>query len=294
MHTELEVVSSAHSGSRDEHCEAEPGRKARRSFPFAKAFRDLWEGWRHYRELWLAIGWYDIRKRYRRSLLGPFWITVSLGVFIAGLSFIYTPLLGGGNSEGYLQYVAFGFIVWQFISLLVIEACNVFIVNGPIIEQLTAPLSIYIYEFIWKNLIILVHNILLYVLIVLIFGPLPTWATLLFIPAIILVCINGVSIGMLLGTLCTRFRDIPPIVGTIVQMMFLLTPIFWRAEQMPGRQLLVVLNPFYYFIELLRQPLLGNAPSLHTWMVALGITLIGLCVAIPFFSRFHDRIAYWV
>ena len=125
--------------------------------PFARGLRDLWQGWRDYRELWISTGWYDIRKRYRRSLLGPFWITISLGAFIAGLSFIYMPLVGG-NAENYLPYLAFGFVAWQLISNLVIEGCNVFIANGPIIQQLRAPLSIYIYQMVWRHLIILAHN----------------------------------------------------------------------------------------------------------------------------------------
>ena len=269
------------------------GRNAARSLPFAKAFQDLWHGWRYHRELWLAIGWYDIRKRYRRSVLGPFWITISLGTLIAALGFLYAPLMGG-NIDHYLPYVAFGFIGWQFISQLVIDSCNVFIANGPIIQQLKAPFSVYIYEMIWKNLLILAHNLLIYVFIVLIFDLWPSWATLLVVPGIALVCINGVSVGMLLGTLCARFRDIPPIVATIIQMTFLLTPILWQPEQLPGREVLVVFNPFYYFVEIIREPLLGSAPSPGVWTVALVITLAGLSVAVPLFSRFHERIAYWV
>jgi ABC-2 type transport system permease protein len=115
------------------------------AFPGVRGLRDLWHGWRDYRELWLTVGLYDIRKRYRRTLLGPFWITISLGAFILGLSFIYSPLVGG-EAGSFLPFVAFGFIAWQFISQLVLDGCTVFIANGPIIEQLQAPLSIYIYQ----------------------------------------------------------------------------------------------------------------------------------------------------
>jgi ABC-2 type transport system permease protein len=261
--------------------------------PFARGLRDLWQGWRDYRELWLTTGWYNIRKRYRRSLLRPFWITISLGTFIAGLTFIYMPLVGS-NAENYLPYLAFGFIAWQMISNLVIEGCNVFIANGPIIQQLRAPLSIYLYQMVWRHLIILVHNLLIYVAVVVFTGLWPNWYTLLVIPGLILICVNGISLGMLLGTLCARFRDIPPIVATITQMMFLLTPILWHADQIPGRRMLVVFNPFYYLVEVIRQPLLGHPPSLLIWSVATGMTLIGFIVALAFFSRFRNRIVYWL
>jgi ABC-type polysaccharide/polyol phosphate export permease len=101
-------------------------RKIDPAFPGVRGLRDLWQGWRDYRELWLTVGLFDIRKRYRRSLLGPLWITISLGAFILGLSFIYRPLMGG-NAESFLPFLAFGFIAWQFISQLVLDGCNVFI-----------------------------------------------------------------------------------------------------------------------------------------------------------------------
>jgi ABC-2 type transport system permease protein/lipopolysaccharide transport system permease protein len=263
------------------------------AFPGVRGLRDLWRGWRDYRELWLTVGLYDIRKRYRRSVLGPFWITVSVGTFILGLSFIYAPLVGG-DMKSFLPFIAFGFIAWQFISQLLLDGCNVFIANGPIIQQLRAPLSVYIYQTVWRHLIILAHNFLIYVVVAIAFGLWPSWQTLLVIPGILLVCINGLSFGMLLGTLCARYRDIPPIVTTITQMMFLLTPILWRPDQVPGREFVYELNPFFYFVQVIREPLEGVSPSLFVWAVAVGLTAVGFLVSLLFYSRFRNRIVYWL
>ena len=109
-----------------------------------------------------------------------------------------------------------------------------------------------------------------------------------------LVSINGVSLGMLLGTLCARFRDIPPIVTTVMQMMFLLTPILWRPHQMEGREFLYLFNPFFYLVEIIREPLQGVSPSLFTWGVAVALTAVGFVVSLLFFSRFRNRIVYWL
>ena len=263
------------------------------AFPGVRGLRDLWRGWRDYRELWLTVGLYDIRKRYRRSVLGPFWITVSVGTFILGLSFIYAPLVGG-DMKSFLPFIAFGFIAWQFISQLLMDGCNVFIANGPIIQQLRAPLSIYIYQTVWRHLIILAHNFLIYVVVAVAYGIWPSWQTLLVIPGILLVCINGMSFGMLFGTLCARFRDIPPIVTTITQMMFLLTPILWRPDQVPGREFVYELNPFFYLVQVIREPLEGVLPSLFIWSVTVGFTSVGFLVSLLFFSRFRNRIVYWL
>lgn len=263
------------------------------AFPGVRGLRDLWRGWRDYRELWLTVGLYDIRKRYRRSVLGPFWITVSVGTFILGLSFIYAPLVGG-DMKSFLPFIAFGFIAWQFISQLLMDGCNVFIANGPIIQQLRAPLSIYIYQTVWRHLIILAHNFLIYVVVAVAYGIWPSWQTLLVIPGILLVCINGLSFGMLFGTLCARFRDIPPIITTITQMMFLLTPILWRPDQVPGREFVYQLNPFFYLVQVIREPLEGVSPSLFIWSVTVGFTAVGFLVSLLFFSRFRNRIVYWL
>jgi ABC-2 type transport system permease protein len=263
------------------------------AFPGVRGMRDLWRGWRDYRELWLTVGLYDIRKRYRRSVLGPFWITVSVGTFILGLSFIYAPLVGG-DMKSFLPFIAFGFIAWQFISQLLLDGCNVFIANGPIIQQLRAPLSVYIYQTVWRHLIILAHNFLIYVVVAVAYGLWPSWQTLLVIPGILLVCINGLSFGMLFGTLCARYRDIPPIVTTITQMMFLLTPILWRPDQVPGREFVYELNPFYYLVQVIREPLEAVSPSLFVWAVAVGLTAVGFLVSLLFYSRFRNRIVYWL
>jgi ABC-2 type transport system permease protein/lipopolysaccharide transport system permease protein len=203
------------------------------------------------------------------------------------------PLVGG-DMRSVLPFVAFGFIAWQLISQLLIEGCNVFIANGSVIQQFRAPLSMYIYQTVWRNLLILAHNLLIYAVVAIGYGLWPTWQTLLVIPGVVLVCINGMSFGLLLGTLSARFRDIPPIVATVTQMMFLLTPILWRPEQIPGREWIYLFNPFYYLVQIFREPLEGISPSPFIWGVALAMTSAGFIVSLLFFSRFRNRIVYWL
>jgi ABC-2 type transport system permease protein len=261
---------------------------------WVKAVNDLRQGWRDYRELWLTVGRYDIVKRYRRSVLGPFWITFSIGIFIVALSLLYGPMLGR-NIGDYIPYLTVGLVGWRLISDTVSESCNIFVSNGATIRQLKIPLSIYVFEMIWRNVLILIHNLLLYVVVVVMFWIEPTWATLLFIPGLAFVCLCALWTGLLLGTVCARFRDVPPIVSTIMPMMFLVTPVLWKADHISEIQWwLVTLNPFYYFLELIRTPLLGTAPSPLIWVIAFAITLTTGLAAIPIFSRFHDRIVYWV
>ena len=256
-----------------------------------EAVADLIEGLKLW-ELWSTLGWHDIRQRYRRSIVGPFWLTLSMGIMVAGLAYLYGGLFG--QNEGYLPYVATGMIVFSLISSIAVEGSGVFIGSASLILQLRAPLSIYIYQMLWRNLLIFVHNISIYV-VVLLFAKVDIgWNIFLSLIGLILILLNGVWVGLMLGGLSARFRDVPPIVGSIMQVAFFLTPIFWTPGALPNRELFVHLNPFYYLVEVVRMPLLGQTPALWIWLVVIGMNCIGALAAIAFYARYRGRIAYWV
>jgi len=256
-----------------------------------RARADLGDGLRRW-ELWGTLGWHDIRQRYRRSTLGPFWITISMGVMVGSLGFVYAGLFGHSLAD-YLPHLALGLIVWGFISNPILDGCNIFVGSEGVIRQLRAPLSVHVFRMTWRNLIFLAHNMVIYLVIVVAFRLWPGAAALLAIPGLFILCLNAVWTGILLGLLSARFRDIPYMIASVIQLLFLVTPILWRGDQISNR-LIVELNPFYHLIELVRAPLLGHVPPLETWAAALGITVLGWLVTLVFFVRFRERIAYWV
>ena len=270
---------------------AAAGTALRRS-RYPEAIADLVEGLKLW-ELWSTLGWHDIRQRYRRSIVGPFWLTLSMGIMVAGLAYLYAGMFGQ-NVEGYLPYVATGMIVFSLISTIATEGSGVFIGSASLILQLRAPLSIYIYQMLWRNLLIFAHNISIYVVVLMFVKVDIGWNFFLSILGLFLVMLNGIWIGVTLGGLSARFRDVPPIVGSIMQVAFFLTPIFWTPGALPNRELFVHLNPFYYLVEVVRMPLLGKTPTLSIWLVVIGMNCVGALVAIFFYARYRGRIAYWV
>ena len=117
---------------------------------------------------------------------------------------------------------------------------------------------------------------------------------LLVLPGLVLVAANAVWVGLLLGMVCARFRDVPQIVTSLLRPVFFLTPIIWKPELLGKRMGFVDMNPFFHFIELVRAPLLGQVPAPLTWTVVLAITAGGWLVTFLFFRRFRSRIPYWV
>lgn len=253
---------------------------------------DIVQGFRHW-PLWRRMGWQDVVLRYRRSMLGPFWLTLSTGIMVVTLGLLYGGIFNISTQE-YLPYLTMGLLTWSLITGAVTEGCQTFIDAEWLIRQVDLPLSLYPMRITWRNLIIFLHNAPIFVVMALIF-PIPLgWVMLLAIPGLIVLLANVLWCATLLGMLVARFRDLAQIVNSLLQVAFFVTPIFWSPAQMPNRQLLINGNPFYHFIEVVRGPLLGKAPTLLNWEVVLLITVVGHVVTFFFYRRFYGRIAYWI
>jgi len=255
------------------------------------AIRDLCDGARQ-SELWLTLGWHDIRQRYRRSVAGPFWITISMAMMIAGLGYLTSGIMNQ-RSEDSLPYISAGIIVFYFMQALINEGCNVFIETSRSILQIKAPFSIYVYQIVWRNVLIFLHNITIYFVVAILFKLNPGYIAILSILGILAIMVNGFFLTFVTGGLGARFRDVPLICTNLMQVAFFLSPVFWKASQIQN-QLFVEFNPFYYFLEAVRMPLLGQTPPAMIWIVIAVITCVNALVSVIFFARIRPRIPYWL
>jgi ABC-type polysaccharide/polyol phosphate export permease len=242
--------------------------------------------------LWIRLGWQDVMLRYRRSLIGPFWLTLSMGIMVAAVGLIYGELFKVDKAT-YLPFLTIGLLVWGLISSCISEGCQSFIEAQWLILQINTPLSMFPIRVIWRNLIVFLHNVVIYVLVVLIFGVKLSWITFAAIPGLMLIIVNGFWCAILLGMLSARFRDLPQIVANMLQITFFATPIFWHAKLITTK-IVVTANPFYHFIEVVRAPLLGETPSLLSWAVVGAVTVVGSSVTLIVFRRFRHRISVWI
>jgi len=244
--------------------------------------------------VWPMLGWLEIKQRYRRSVLGPFWLTISTGALVAGMGPLYGRLLNVDIST-YFSYLAISIVVWLFIAGIMNDACTAFISAEGFIKQIKLPLTVHVLKMVWRNLIIFAHNIVIVVLVLLFWPPVVIDWHLLLVPlGVLFVVINGIWIGISLGLLCARFRDIPQIVTSLTQVAMFLTPVFWKADMLGKNQWAAEWNPFYHFLEVVRAPLVAASANWFSWKVVLGITVIGYVVTFLLFARFRARIAYWV
>ena len=272
---------------------------ASKSTTLSMAFRDLVSGWRQ-NELWLQLGWQDIKQRYRRSTLGPLWITIATGVMALALGLLYSMLFQISVTE-FLPHVTVGFIIWGFIAGCIKDGSDIFIENEGLIKQLPSALSVHVYRLVWRQVLFLAHNMVIWVLLVIVFRIPLSLNTLLAIPALALLVINGVWVTMLFGIIATRFRDVAPLLESLVQLLFYVTPIVWTTQtlrdqggEVAQRARIAELNPLYHYLEIVRAPLVGREVALDHWGIVGACTVVGLLLALLVMRQWRFRVPYWV
>jgi ABC-type polysaccharide/polyol phosphate export permease len=264
--------------------------------PFKAAWKDFFGGIKLY-SIWSMLAWQDIRQRYRRSVIGPFWLTISTGIMVGALGFLYSGLFQQ-EIKSYLPFLAVGLIVWGFLSTVLNEACAVFVSSEGMMKQVRLPLTVYVCRMVWRNLIIFAHSIVIIIVVMVWADVSLTWELSLLPLAAFLYCLNALSIGLLLGIVCTRFRDIGPFIGNLAQILFFITPIMWSPQILTGKNASLAwianYNPAYHFIEIIRAPLLGQAIPIDSWFVVFVSTAILWVLMLFVMTKFRHRLPYWL
>ena len=257
-----------------------------------RALADLRDGLSQWR-LALALARLDLRNRYRGSVLGPLWMSLSSLIMLIGLGLLYGALFKFKLSD-YLPHLAVSLIVWQWMAGFINDSCATLTSADGVIRQMRLPYTLHALRVAFRNTLVAAHSLPLIPIVFLIFGLVPGPEALLAIPGLVLIGINMLAGGLLLGMVCARFRDIPPIVANVVQLAFFVSPILWKPELLGDAMVWMAFNPFYALLETVRGPLLeGGGPPL-AWLAAIFYTTLHVVLAGFLFARFRSRIAFWV
>lgn len=259
----------------------------------AAAAGDLSEGLRRWR-LWSYLAAENVKNQYRRTTIGPWWLTLQTLAFVVGLAVLFGSIFHQ-RQQDFLPYVACGFIAFTLLSGITRAAAQVFVDTSASIVSNRQPLSALVLQAVAVEGLIFLHNLVI-VAGLAVFGYLTVGPqTLLVLPAIALIVLNGVALGLWLGPMVARFRDVGPLIASILQMMMFFTPIFWRADNLTdnARQALLIANPFAYLLDAFRGPLLGEA-TVGAFVGAAAVTMINIVLAAVTFTRTRSRIPYWV
>tara|TARA_R110002096_G_scaffold34470_9_gene98451 strand:+ start:832 stop:1677 length:846 start_codon:yes stop_codon:yes gene_type:complete len=276
--------------------------------PFVRAWNDLWASLSNW-TLWWRLALLDIRSRYRRTKIGPFWNVLSVAILVVALGFVYA-LLWQVPYTTYLPYFAAGYVTWVFITGTMNEHSNSFMAGANMIRSMTMPVTLHIVRPLTKNIVIFFHALIVYIVaaVALQYELENPFALLLAPVGLVILSANLLWIGIVLAVLCSRYRDFIQVVTSVLQIAFFVTPIFWyrtellqdvngdgiSEEQGLADLILANLNPFYHMVEVVRGPLIGHVPEMTTYIVTISAAVIGLIFSLFILGRSRGRIAYWV
>jgi ABC-type polysaccharide/polyol phosphate export permease len=258
-----------------------------------RGFADVHHGLRQWRQ-WHLLGIVDLRRRYARSKVGQLWLVISMAMLIICLSSVWA-LLWRQPVADLMPFVGSSLIFWGYLSAVITECTNAFSSHVNIYRNQKTSFAVSIYSIIYKNTLILAHNALVIAAVILIFQVPLRWYLFQLVPGFILVWITMTWGGYLIAMVCARYRDVAQIVAIALQIAFFITPVLWKPASLPrDYQFIVNYNPFAHFLELLRNPVLGEPVNLDTWLVTVAITFGGALLALPIIGYYERRLIYWV
>jgi ABC-2 type transport system permease protein len=241
---------------------------------------------------WVSLARQDLASSYRRTLIGPFWISVQQMAFVFGIGVLYGQLFKVDAQE-HIPLVAYGILIWGLYSRLITGAGNVFIDSASSIRSSTLPISFYIFHSVAREFMVFLHSALVIACVPVLYGRSPSWAAFLFVPVgLSLILVNGVALGLWLGPMSARFRDIHVGLASLLQLLLFVTPVFWDAERLGYDHWAIVFNPFAWTILSIRDPLLGSSLNISLFVSFVVFTVVNFCVGVVVFARSRLWISY--
>lgn len=261
---------------------------------FGMAFADLKASTKRIGLAW-SLAWHDIVSRYRGSILGPFWITLSMGMMVLGMGFLYSEIFKV-PIQRYMPFVALGIVFWGVIVGVITEGCDTFVQASGMLSQTSLPMFTFVWRTVLRNLITLAHHLVIVVVVLVWFGFWKVANVPMALLGVFLMLLNVSWASMAVGIASARFRDVPQIVGSVMQFAMFMTPIFWEPSRMAGGRAhaLLVLNPFFHMIDGIRAPLMGGQTGSGTYPVLALLALLGWLGVFTAFTLTRRRIVHYL
>jgi ABC-type polysaccharide/polyol phosphate export permease len=262
-------------------------------FEVQMALRDLRASLQRIDLAW-SLAWHDVVSRYRGSILGPLWITISMGVMVLGIGLLWGEVFRVSIHD-FIPFVALGIVFFGTVTGTINEGCDTFVQAAGMLSQTSLPMFTFVWRTVFRNLINLGHHLVIVLAVLVYFG---SWRTANYPVAamgLVFLVLNAAWLSMLVAIVSARFRDIPQIVQSITQAAAIMTPVFWPPDRIPARYHLILdLNPFYHLLQAVRAPLVGQGVAPHTYLFLAGMAVVGWALTFSLFANTRRRIVHYL
>ena len=246
-------------------------------------------------DLIIFLAFSDIKAKYSRTIIGPLWLILSIGIFVVAFGIIGSKLWGL-ELKKFMPFFASGYVVWILISNIISDSTSVLNNSSNTIKSINTPFLIFIISSVIKNLIIFFHHLIIFFLICFFLSYEINLNLFQIVPSIILIFLIGVLFSFIWSIICSRFNDISALTTNMLQIFFFLTPIFWPTDRLSGNyfQLLVDLNPIYQVLNLVRSPLLGKSLEIQNFVYVFLIILIFFLLSVIVGNKYRKKIIFFI
>lgn len=236
----------------------------------------------------------DVSLKYRRTILGNYWIILTYLITISIISVVWSTLLNAPLSE-YFPRLFIGFTV--FYLLISFTSSSTDILSGQY-QGIILSLGVPINHVILRHLIFIILEYIpfipVYFLIIYFAGLDISLSSLLFLLGLLLVFANGYWIIFLISLLCARFRDLGLFINAIMSASLLLSPVLWDKSRLGQYESFVYLNPFTSVIEAVRDPLLGVAVNPIVYLLLILYLILGFLISSSLYKHKKKLFNFWL
>jgi lipopolysaccharide transport system permease protein len=177
-------------------------------------------------------GYLDIKIKYKGSILGPIWSTISILGFALILNELGKTFAGGDNlGRVKIDYIICNLTFWYYFSTVLSESCTLYTDNANNLKETTIPAVVYNLRLMVKNLIVALHNYLGYVIFILIYSHDKTNELPISLAALVFFTVPLLFLSISVSYFSARYSDLKSMLALAVQLLFFATPIFWYPIQ---------------------------------------------------------------
>jgi lipopolysaccharide transport system permease protein len=240
--------------------------------------------------VWMALAKEDIGDQHRRTTLGPLWLLINYLAFAGTFIFVFKR---GGSIPNYEAYVAVGLLVWFYIMETLTQGVSLFVREEGYIKGTTLPLSVYVMRLFMQCLIRSGYALIGCFAILYLSSYSAAWFWGWSLVGICLILLTAPPAIMTLAFLGAYFPDSQFVVSNLMRIGMFLSPVFWAYSEGGGvRAAFYYWNPFTYFLEIVRSPILvGEVPG-YALLLCAAISLSLWISALTLLGRYRKQIAF--